>query len=95
MAASAGMTIFNEVVIWSPTILGYKEHPPQSCPGNFSEYKFLAVGENTTVKGKGVCVLYTPIGLMWSIPQYFTGCGKLVLNASVVDGELTYKFLCQ
>ena len=99
--ANAGMWVLNEVVVWKPTIMAYYSITSfnnltndQDCPETITKYRWLGVGEKSYTNSNDVCASYTPLGLMWTIPQYFKRCERLGLNGSISQGQLTYEFHC-
>ena len=92
--ADDGVLIANDAKVWPPTLMAYTSKVKDVCPTNLSNYGFLGVGENATVKGyKHICVTYSPIGLVWMAPQLCTPNESIALKAKVIDHQLQYRLV--
>lgn len=86
--------ISNDAKVWPPTLLGYTSKVKDVCPTELKDYGILGVGQNTTIPySKHICAMYSPIGLMWSIPQLCTPNTSIALQAKIVDGQLEYRLI--
>jgi len=86
--------ISNNAKIWPPTLMGYTSKVKDICPSKLKDYGLLGVGQNTTIPySKHVCAMYSPIGLMWSVPLLCTPNKSITLQAKILNGQLEYQFV--
>jgi len=86
--------ISNDAKIWPATLMGYASKVEDECHSKLKAYIFLGVGQNTTIPpSKHVCVMYSPIGLMWSVPQLYEPNKSIVLQSKIINGQLEYQFI--
>lgn len=86
------LMIMNNVTVWPPALLGYKcvDNDKESlCPSNvWIEYSIVQVGGDVTEKCNGMCITYSPIGLVWAEPRIYNAKKSIILNGNITNDKL-------